>query len=74
MHKWVNVKNVLTANCGCEIEVTNPGRAQQETSGDGSMNVGLFNERSRSNQPTGARETARLAKVSTEPPLEKLAL
>jgi hypothetical protein len=37
------------ANCGCEIEVTNPGRTQQETSGDSSMNVGSFNERSRSN-------------------------
>jgi hypothetical protein len=45
------------ANCGCEIEVTNPGRTQQETSGDSSMNVGSFNERFRSNQPTGASGT-----------------
>jgi hypothetical protein len=45
------------ANCGCEIEVTNPGRTQQETSGDSSMNAGSFNERSRNNQPTGASGT-----------------
>jgi hypothetical protein len=45
------------ANCGCEIEVTNSGRTQQETSSDSSMNVGSFHERSRSNQPTGASAT-----------------
>jgi hypothetical protein len=45
------------ANCGCEIEVTNPGRTQQESSGSSSMNAGSFNEKSRSNQPLGASGT-----------------
>lgn len=46
------------ANCGCEIEVTNPGRTQQGNFSSTSTNAGPSNERSRSDQPIGgsARE------------------
>jgi hypothetical protein len=45
------------ANCGCEIEVTNPGSMQHESSGNSSANAGSFNKNSRSNQPLGASGT-----------------
>jgi hypothetical protein len=45
------------ANCGCEIEVKSPGRMQQGSLSDSTMNAGSFNERSRSNQPLGASGT-----------------
>jgi hypothetical protein len=60
------------ANCGCEIEVTNPGRTQQGTSVDSSMNAGSFNERSRGNQPTGASGTGETGVGATSEPPEEI--
>lgn len=45
------------ANCGCEIEVTNPGRMQQESFGSSSMNAGSLNDRSQSDQSIGGSAT-----------------
>jgi hypothetical protein len=38
------------SNCGCEIEVTNPGTMQHESFGSSSMNAGSLEDKSQSDQ------------------------
>ena len=48
------------SNCGCEIEVTNPGTMQHESFGSSSMNAGSLNDKSQSDQPIGGSETGEI--------------
>ena len=45
------------ATCGCEIEVTKPGRLQSESFGTSSMNASPMNDRLQTNQPMGGSAT-----------------